>query len=114
MRFPAEDEGNDSPPPGWVSFYPHMFNNGVMLPLLLFAQSLLSIARVAPAQLTPNAWRMMLALDIIWPEFSDKQQMTIGLLTALTILKTIPSFLGFYSLNSRYREIFKSPSSNKH
>lgn len=56
----------------------------------------------------------MMALAIIWSKFSEGEQMTLGLLTALTMLKSIASFSGFYSLNSHYRKMFKPPTSNKH
>lgn len=55
-----------------------------------------------------------MALTILWLEVSDGEQMTLSLLTTLTMIQTIFDFPGFYSLNSRHGMIFKPPSSNKH
>lgn len=55
-----------------------------------------------------------MALAILWSEFGNGERMTLGLLAALTMLKLISGFPGFYSLSSCHRALFNPPSSNKH
>lgn len=65
MQLPVKDERIDSPPLGWVDFYPKIFENGVRLPLNLYAHFFLSLSGLALAQLAPNVWGMMMVLTIL-------------------------------------------------
>lgn len=90
-----------------------MFWNGVRLPFSLFTQSFLVFANVAPAQPTPNPWGVSMALAILWPKLGEGEEITLPLLSTITLMKFIKGFSGFCSLNSHRGTLFNALISYK-
>ena len=55
-----------NPPEGAVSIYGAMFSCGVTLPLQPFIARFLAEAQIAPAQLAPNSYRILMCLCLMW------------------------------------------------
>ena len=66
MRPLKEGELATKPPHGWVAVHQHQFKCGLSHPLHPWVQSILSALNVAIGQVTPNMWKQLLGLFIIW------------------------------------------------
>ena len=55
-----------NPPENTVAIYGAMLSCGVTLPLQPFIVRFLAEARIAPAQLTPNSYRILMCLCLMW------------------------------------------------
>ncbi|KAK0594151.1 hypothetical protein LWI29_002974 [Acer saccharum] len=55
-----------NPPKNTVAIYGAMLSCGVTLPLQPFIARFLAEARIAPAQLTPNSYRILMCMCLIW------------------------------------------------
>ncbi|KAK0602014.1 hypothetical protein LWI29_029601 [Acer saccharum] len=55
-----------NPPENAVAIYGAMLSCGVTLPLLPFIARFLAEARIAPAQLAPNSYRILMCLCLMW------------------------------------------------
>ena len=55
-----------SPPEGAVAIYGAMLSCGVTLPLQPFVARFLAEAQIAPAQLAPNSYRILMCLCLMW------------------------------------------------
>ncbi|KAK0575371.1 hypothetical protein LWI29_038014 [Acer saccharum] len=64
--IPAEGRAAWNPPPGHVAVYGSMLTCGVTLPLQPFITWFLAEARLAPAQLTPNSYRILMCMWHMW------------------------------------------------
>ncbi|KAK0570635.1 hypothetical protein LWI29_004190 [Acer saccharum] len=64
--IPAEGRAAWNPPPGHVAIYGSMLTCGVTLPLQPFITWFLAEARLAPAQLTPNSYRILMCMWHMW------------------------------------------------
>ncbi|KAK0606502.1 hypothetical protein LWI29_038413 [Acer saccharum] len=63
---PAEGRAAWNPPPGHVAVYGAMLTCGVTLPFQPFITWFLAEARLAPAQLTPNSYRILMCMWHMW------------------------------------------------
>lgn len=55
-----------NPPEGWVAVHEHQFKCGLTLPLHPWVQQILSALNVAVGQVTPNMWKQLLGMYVIW------------------------------------------------
>ena len=113
LRCPSEGELPHSPPPGEVAFYGKMFNCGVRLPLHFFPQNFLSEAGIAPAQLSPNGWNILLSCWVLWHLFGRGATPSYRAIAYLYHLKVLPGEDHRYYLASRDAPLVESPSSVK-
>ncbi|KAK3222193.1 hypothetical protein Dsin_009218 [Dipteronia sinensis] len=63
---PANGRAAWNPPPGQVAIYGAMLSYGVTLPLQPFITWFLAEAQLAPAQLTPNSYRILMCMWHMW------------------------------------------------
>ena len=64
---PLEDgESATDPPNGWVAVHEHQFKCGLTLPLHPWVQQILSALNVAVGQVTPNMWKQLLGMYVVW------------------------------------------------
>ncbi|KAK0606615.1 hypothetical protein LWI29_001543 [Acer saccharum] len=63
---PADGRAAWNPPPGHVAVYGAMLTCGVTLPFQPFITWFLAEARLAPAQLTPNSYRILMCMWHMW------------------------------------------------
>ena len=78
---------------GKVSFYKATFLCGLRFPVHPFIMQLLSILNVAPRQLIPNAWRMIIGCMSIWSLLP-----TMGILNFYLGVGSLGSFIVFLLL----------------
>ncbi|KAK0579786.1 hypothetical protein LWI29_031429 [Acer saccharum] len=64
--IPAEGRAAWNPPPGHVAIYGAMLTCGVTLPFQPFITWFLAEARLAPVQLTPNSYRILMCMWHMW------------------------------------------------
>jgi hypothetical protein len=55
-----------SPPNGWVAVHEQQFKCGLTLPLHPWVQRILSALNLAVGQVTPNMWRQLLGMYVVW------------------------------------------------
>lgn len=65
IRAPLPHERVDWDVPGWWSFYEFAFEAGFRFPVPKLVRDCLSHFGVAPSQLMPNAWRILMSLECI-------------------------------------------------
>ncbi|KAK3211517.1 hypothetical protein Dsin_016223 [Dipteronia sinensis] len=61
-----------NPPRGTVAIYGTTLTVGVKLPLQPFIARFLAEARIAPAQLSPNSYRVLMSLWHLWKQIGAK------------------------------------------
>ena len=66
VLIPSGERAAWNPPSGVVAIYGSMLGCGVTLPLQPFIARFLADAMLAPAQLSPNSYRILMALCVIW------------------------------------------------
>lgn len=66
LRPLADGELATNPPCGWVAVHEHQFKCGLSLPLHPWVQNILSALGVAIGQVTPNMWKQLLGMFVIW------------------------------------------------
>ncbi|KAK0573858.1 hypothetical protein LWI29_014653 [Acer saccharum] len=66
LLIPVEGRAAWNPPPGHVAVYGAMLTCGVTLPFQPFITWFLAEARLAPAQLTPNSYRILMCMWHMW------------------------------------------------
>uniref|UniRef100_A0A2N9GP07 Uncharacterized protein n=1 Tax=Fagus sylvatica TaxID=28930 RepID=A0A2N9GP07_FAGSY len=117
LRIPESDEVACSSKYGDVAFYEADFNAGIRFPMQPLMRELLDRLNLAPGQLAPNAWRIVLGSMVMWKVLSDgKDDLTIDELLFCYKPCQIPASPGFWSLNMRQRGlklIVGTPSSNR-
>ena len=113
IRLARPGEKADSPNEDWTCFYTCIFKYGFRFPISKFVKDVLVYNNIAPAQLMPNAWRVLLGMEV--------------LSEMLDITFTIPEFVNWYCIvenhddSGRYyfrsrqklQIVHESPSSNK-
>ena len=62
--------------PGWVSFYEFDFEVGFIFLVPKLVREVLSHYEIAPSQLMPNTWRLLISLECL----SMKREVEFGLL----------------------------------
>lgn len=71
LRLIANDALPSRPPPGYVTLYPTMLAIGIRVPFQLPVHDWVSELGVAPAQINPNGYRVILSLIVLWREKFD-------------------------------------------
>jgi hypothetical protein len=66
LRPVGAGESAARPPPGLIAIHEHMFKHGFTLPLPGWVQYILAALGFAPGQLSPNAWRQLLGMSVLW------------------------------------------------
>ena len=51
--------------PGWVAFYELPFQDGLRLPIPKLVREVLDHFEIAPSQLMPNMWHMLISLECL-------------------------------------------------
>ena len=59
-------ESATNPPEGWVAVHEHQFKCGLTLPLHPWVQQVLAALNLAIGQVTPNMWKQLLGMYVIW------------------------------------------------
>ena len=63
VRAPEVYERIDWVVPGWVALYDLMFKDGMRLSILKLIRDVCDHYEIAPSQLMPNAWSILIALE---------------------------------------------------
>ena len=66
LRPLKDGELATNPPAGWVAVHEHQFRCGLALPLHPWVQRVLSGLDLAIAQVTPNMWKQLLGMFVLW------------------------------------------------
>ena len=67
MLRPLKDgELATNPPAGWVAVHEQQFKCGLSLPLHPWVQQILSALNLAVGQVTPNMWKQLLGMFVVW------------------------------------------------
>ena len=66
LRPLKDGELATNPPHGWVAVHEHQFKCGLSFPLHPWVQNILSALGLAIAQVTPNMWKQLLGMYVIW------------------------------------------------
>lgn len=120
MRFPRRGETVDNPPKGHVAFYEKMFEFGVRFPLHPFAQESLAEVNIAPAQLAPNGWDILLGCWMLWwgleVDVASADYLTLSQFLSFYTVKNLPKKPGRFYLTARQGvgKLVKGPCSIKH
>ena len=113
VRLPSEEERACHFFPGDVCFYKAAFLCGLRLPVHPFVMELLSHFGIAPGQLMPNSWRIVVSLMGIWLAATNGDMMRVDELVYLYCLKASKEH-GYYELvlwERRTRIVCNLPSS---
>ncbi|XP_044958930.1 uncharacterized protein LOC123410107 [Hordeum vulgare subsp. vulgare] len=89
------------PPPGAVCVYAHALEAGVRFPLHAFLRKALTHFRLAPGQLTPNGWLVLVGFVVLCHEAGVRPSMT--LFRHFFSLSTWKNGSGWYFFRSRGR-----------
>ena len=63
VRPPSPKERIDFRAPGWMGFYARPFRDGFRFPIPRLVRELLNHFEVAPSQLMPNTWRILMSVE---------------------------------------------------
>ena len=66
LRPVQDGELATNPPEGWVAVHEHQFRCGLTLPLHPWVQQILAALNLAVGQVTPNMWKQLLGMFVIW------------------------------------------------
>jgi hypothetical protein len=66
LRPLKDGELATDPPAGWVAVHEHQFKCGLTLPLHPWVQRILSDLDLAVGQITPNMWKQLLGMYVLW------------------------------------------------
>ena len=98
---------------GEVCFYEAAFLCGLRFPVHPFIMELLHHLNIAPRQLMPNSWRIVISCMVIWTIIADEDMITLNEFVYLNCLKESKEF-GYYELvpwDRRSQLIVDLPSS---
>lgn len=112
-RFPRKDERACAFVHGEVCFYEAAFSCGLRFPVHPFIMKLLHHLNLAPGQLMPNSWRIVISCMVIWTTISDGDMLTVNEFVHLYRLKESREF-GYYEFvpwDRRSRLVADLPSS---
>ncbi|KAL0011655.1 hypothetical protein SO802_006763 [Lithocarpus litseifolius] len=113
VRLPHEKERACHFFPGEVCFYKVAFLSGLRLPVHPFIMELLGCFGIAPGQLMPNSWRIVVSCMGIWLATTDRDMMKVDELVYLYRLKLSKEYR-YYELvpwEKRTRIVRDLPSS---
>ncbi|KAK4605958.1 hypothetical protein RGQ29_000298 [Quercus rubra] len=94
-RLPRKDERACAFAYGEVCFYEAAFSCGLRFPVHPFIMRLLHHLNLAPGQLMPNSWRIVISCMIIWTTNFDGDMLTVNEFVHLYRLKESKEF-GYY------------------
>ncbi|XP_028093398.1 uncharacterized protein LOC114293527 [Camellia sinensis] len=77
LLLPTSGERPSTARPGEFSLYEEALKGGLRLPLPQVVVDVLNRLEVAPGQLMPNAWKILLACASAWPKANGGEAMTI-------------------------------------
>ena len=63
IRVPTAHERVDWVVPGWVAIYELMLKDGMRFPISKLIRDVCDQYEIAPSQLMPNAWRVLMSLE---------------------------------------------------
>lgn len=98
LRIPGDGEPILSAHQGEVAFYEAAFLAGLRLPIHPTIREILIHYKICPAQLSPNAWRSVICLLVIWRHF--KRHMSCDEFRCLYSLSPLPDS-GWYYFKAR-------------
>ena len=94
-HLPRKDERACAFAHGEVCFYEAAFSCGLRFPVHPFIMRLLHHLNLAPGQLMPNSWRIVISYMVIWTTISNGDMLTINEFVHLYRLKESKEF-GYY------------------
>ncbi|KAK0607473.1 hypothetical protein LWI29_015596 [Acer saccharum] len=103
LRAPKEYERADWDIPGWTCLYEYTFRLGFRFPIPQLVRRMLVYYDLAPGQLMPNTWRILLGLGILCER--NNIQFGLGCLLHNYYLKEHLTDIGRYSLVSRNKKM---------
>ncbi|GFZ10873.1 hypothetical protein Acr_22g0002710 [Actinidia rufa] len=98
LRIPGDGETILSTRQGEVAFYEAAFLAGLRFPIHPTIREILIHYKICPAQLSPNAWRSVICLLVIWRIF--KRHLSCGEFRCLYSLSPLPDS-GWYYFKAR-------------
>ena len=93
--LPRKDEKTCAFAHGEVCFYEAAFSCGLRFPVHPFIMKLLHHLNLAPGQLMPNSWRIVISCMVIWTTISDGDMLKVNEFIHLYRLKESKEF-GYY------------------
>ena len=84
-QVPSEFERADHPQDGWIAVYELFFEVGLCLPNPKLARKILLNFNLAPTQLMPKAWRIIICYVMLGEEVG--RQLTLGEFLTYYVLK---------------------------
>ena len=112
-RLPRKGEKAYAFAYGEVCFYEAVFLCGLRFPVHPFIMELLHYLNLAPRQLMPNSWRIVISCMVIWMIIANRDMITLGEFVHLYRLKESKE-LGYYEFvpwNKKSRPVVDLPSS---
>ena len=112
-RLPRKGEKACAFARGEVCFYEAAFLCGLRFPVHSFIIELLHYLNLAPGQLMPNSWRIVISCMVIWTIIADGDMITLNEFVHLYHLKESKEF-GYYKFvpwNRKSRLVVDLPSS---
>ena len=94
-RLPRKDEKACAFTHGEVCFYEAAFSCGLRFPVHPFIMKLLHYLNLAPGQLMPNSWRIVISCMVIWTTIADGVMLMVNEFVHLYRLKESKEF-GYY------------------
>ena len=97
VRLPSKEERACNFFPGEVCFYESSFACGLRFPIHPFLMELLNHFGIAPGQLMPNSWKIVVSCMGIWLVAMDGDMLRVDELVYLYRLKASKEY-GYYEL----------------
>ena len=71
IRIPSDEDRSCRSYADEVCFYKADFASGLRLPIHPFIMELFAYLHLAPAQLVPNSWRIVISCMVVWMSAND-------------------------------------------
>ena len=95
VRLPRKDKKACAFAHGEVCFYEAAFSCGLRFPVHPFIMKLFHYLNLAPGQLMPNSWRIVISCMVIWTTIADGDMLMVNEFVHLYCLKESKEF-GYY------------------
>ena len=103
-HFVAPDEWCCSPRSLGIDIYESFILAGLRFPRNAFTKELFHRQGIAPSKLNPNGWRIIVAMQLLWREFSEGNfLLNVDEFLLCYKLVEIPKSLGFFQFSLRYK-----------